>query len=85
MPKPSTRIAIMAKGRHVAAIAIDVNTSSSDGVLHAVGMIDPRCSPARDLRSFETAAAACAQFCCLLAMSRDNGWPVAHYGVRNFG
>ncbi len=75
----------MTKGSLVAAIAIDVNSPAGDGSLvHAVGMIDPRCSPARDLRSFETAAAACSQFDRLLAVSRDNGWTVAHYGERNF-
>lgn len=80
-----TTVAIMMKGSVTAAIAIDVNTPSSDGVLHAVGMIDPRCKPSTHLRGFATPADAEKNFYEALAVSRERGWTIAHTGERNHG
>lgn len=85
--KHQNRVAIMIKGSAlVAALALDLNYPLLDkSMIQCVGMLDPRCKPPVDLRGFETSDAAITQFHKLLAMSRDNGWTVAHLGERNFG
>lgn len=86
----STTVAIMMKGNVTAAIAVDtgcliVTNGQPSGEFHCVGMRDPRCKPDLDLRIFPTVEASREQFHRLLAMSRDNGWTIAHTGQRNHG
>lgn len=85
MSKRETRVAIMTKGCLVACFALDINYPAADSSVHAVGMLDPRCKPAVDLRSFETPALAEARFYELMAKSRDNGWTVAYRGPARVG
>lgn len=87
MKDRKTRVAIMLKaGRPVAVIALDVYAKASDGSFnHAVGRMDPRCEPSQMLNAFKTAEIAEESFNETLAVSRDNGWTIAHIGERNFG
>lgn len=86
MPSRYTRIAILAKQGLFAVIAGDFDVPNGDQPIHLTANFDPR-SPEKPVfrSSHPTAADGRRYFEESVAVSRDRGWSVRYYGVRNYG
>ena len=86
MSERYTRIAILEKQGLFAVIAGDFDVPNGDQPIHLTANFDPR-SPAKPVfrSSHPTAADGRRYFEESVAVSRDRGWFVHYYGVRNYG
>lgn len=86
MPEKYTRIAILEKQGIFGVIAGDFNVPNGERTLHMTANFDPRCPGNHVFRvGHATAADGLRHFEESVAVSRDRGWTVKYYGVRNYG